>query len=201
MSRIIIEKNIGNIEGLCMIHPVVHRNDYMYIIETYNKRDLKRNGIDINFIQDNQSMSMKGVLRGLHVQKRFPQCKLVRVIRGAVYDVAVDLRSSSNTFKKWYGVDLTAENDKQLLIPEGFAHGFLALSDNTVLQYKVNRPWEPEYEVGIAWNDPDLGIIWPDIIGRYQGNACSKGYVLKDGTELKVSNKDQRNCRLKDIIL
>lgn len=124
MSRIIIEKNIGNIEGLCMIHPVVHRNDYMYIIETYNKRDLKRNGIDINFIQDNQSMSMKGVLRGLHVQKRFPQCKLVRVIRGAVYDVAVDLRSSSNTFKKWYGVDLTAENDKQLLIPEGFAHGF-----------------------------------------------------------------------------
>ena len=123
--------------------------------------------------------SMKGVLRGLHVQKRFPQCKLVRVIRGAVYDVAVDLRSSSNTFKKWYGVDLTAENDKQLLI----------------------RPWEPEYEVGIAWNDPDLGIIWPDIIGRYQGNACSKGYVLKDGTELKVSNKDQRNCRLKDIIL
>ena len=129
MGQIKVEKNVGGIEGLAVITPAVHGDDRGYFMETYNENDMKEAGFDINFVQDNQSSSTKGVLRGLHFQKHFPQCKLVRVVRGDVFDVAVDLRSDSKTYGKWYGVELTAENKKQFLIPEGFAHGFLVLSD------------------------------------------------------------------------
>ena len=131
-------KNVGGIEGLAVITPTVHGDERGYFMETYNENDMKEAGFNIDFVQDNQSSSVKGVLRGLHFQKHFPQCKLVRVVRGSVFDVAVDLRSSSKTYGQWYGVELTAENKKQFLIPEGFAHGFLVLSDIAEFCYKVN---------------------------------------------------------------
>lgn len=124
MGQIKVEKNVGGIEGLCVIEPAVHGDARGYFMETYNEKDMKEAGIDIHFVQDNQSMSTKGVLRGLHFQKQYPQCKLVRAVRGTVFDVAVDLRSDSKSYGKWYGVTLSAENKKQFLIPEGFAHGF-----------------------------------------------------------------------------
>ena len=124
MGQIIIEKNVGGIDGLCVITPAVHGDARGYFMETYSQRDMEENGIHINFVQDNQSMSTKGVLRGLHFQKCFPQTKLVRVIKGTVFDVAVDLRANSESYGKWYGIELTDENKKQFLIPRGFAHGF-----------------------------------------------------------------------------
>jgi len=124
MGQIKAEKNIGGINGLCVIEPSVHGDSRGYFMETYNEKDMREVGIDIHFVQDNQSMSTKGVLRGLHFQKQYPQTKLVRVVRGTVFDVAVDLRSNSETYGKWYGVILSAENKKQFLIPRGFAHGF-----------------------------------------------------------------------------
>ena len=129
MGQIKVEKNVGGIEGLCVISPAVHGDNRCYFLESYNQNYLKEAGFVIYFVQDNQSMSVKGVLRGLHFQKNYPQCKLVRAVRGSVFDVAVDLRSDSKTYGKWYGVELTAENKKQFLIPEGLAHGFLVLSD------------------------------------------------------------------------
>ena len=123
MGQIRVEKNVGGIEGLCVITPAVHGDDRGYFMETYSRRDMEENGIHVCFVQDNQSQSRKGVLRGLHFQKHYPQTKLVRVIRGRVFDVAVDLRKDSETFGRWYGIELTAENKKQFLIPRGFAHG------------------------------------------------------------------------------
>ena len=146
MGQIKVEKNVGGIEGLCVIEPAVHGDARGYFMETYNEKDMKEAGIDIHFVQDNQSMSTKGVLRGLHFQKQYPQCKLVRAVRGTVFDVAVDLRSDSTTYGKWYGVTLSAENKKQFLIPEGFAHGFLVLSDEAEFCYKVNDFWHPNDE-------------------------------------------------------
>lgn len=153
MGQIKVEKNVGGIEGLCIVEPAVHGDERGYFMETYNERDMKEAGIDIHFVQDNQSMSTKGVLRGLHFQKQYPQCKLVRAVRGTVFDVAVDLRSDSRTYGKWFGVVLSAENKKQFLIPEGFAHGFLVLSDEAEFCYKVNDFWHPNDEGGMAWND------------------------------------------------
>lgn len=167
-------------------------------METYNQNDMKEAGFDINFVQDNQSMSVKGVLRGLHFQKNFPQCKLVRAVRGSVFDVAVDLRSDSKTYGKWYGVELTAENKKQFLIPEGFAHGFLVLSDEAEFCYKVNDFYHANDEGGLAWNDPQIGIEWPHLTGTYQGTASAEGYALDDGTPLNLSDKDQKWAGLKD---
>ena len=129
MGQIKVEKNVGDIEGLCVIEPAVHGDARGYFMETYNEKDMKEAGIDIHFVQDNQSMSTKGVLRGLHFQKEHTQGKLVRVVSGEVFDVAVDCRPNSPTFGKWAGVVLSAENKKQFYIPEGFAHGFLVLSD------------------------------------------------------------------------
>ena len=128
MGQITVDKNVGGIEGLCVIKPAVHGDDRGYFMETYNEKDMKEAGIDIKFVQDNQSMSVKGVLRGLHFQKQYPQCKLVRAVRGTVFDVAVDLRSDSETYGKWYGVTLSAENKVQFLIPEGYT-----LEDGTAL--------------------------------------------------------------------
>lgn len=143
------------------------------------------------FVQDNQSMSVKGVLRGLHFQKQYPQGKLVRVIKGRVFDVAVDLRAGSETYGKWYGVELTEENKKQFYIPEGFAHGFLVLSETAEFCYKVTDFYHPGDEGGLAWNDPAIGIEWPELAGKYRGSASAEGYALADGTPLNLSGKDQ----------
>lgn len=199
MGQIKVTKNVGGIEGLCIIEPTVHGDDRGYFMETYNKRDLEEAGIYIDFVQDNQSMSVKGVLRGLHFQKQFPQCKLVRAIRGRVFDVAVDMRKESVTYGKWYGVELSAENKKQFLIPEGFAHGFLVLSDEAEFAYKVNDYWHPNDEDGLAWNDPAIGIEWPEIVGSYTGNANAEGYAMSDGSPLILSDKDQKWNGLKEL--
>ena len=198
MGQIKVEKNVGEIEGLAVITPTVHGDERGYFMETYNENDMKEAGFNIDFVQDNQSSSVKGVLRGLHFQKHFPQCKLVRVVRGSVFDVAVDLRSSSKTYGQWYGVELTAENKKQFLIPEGFAHGFLVLSDIAEFCYKVNDFWHPNDEGGMAWNDPAIGIKWPQLVGAYPGSADASNYQLEDGTKLTLSDRDQKWLGIKD---
>ena len=192
MGQITVEKNVAGIEGLCVITPAVHGDSRGYFMETYNQRDMEENGIHINFVQDNQSMSVKGVLRGLHFQKNYPQTKLVRVIKGSVFDVAVDLRKDSKTFGKWYGIVLTEENKKQFLIPRGFAHGFLVLSDTAEFCYKCDDFYHPNDEGGLAWNDPTIGIEWPEVVGAYQGSASADGYAMTDGTCLKLSEKDAK---------
>ena len=191
MAQITVEKNVAGIEGLCVIIPAVHGDNRGYFMETYSLRDMEENGIHINFVQDNQSMSVKGVLRGLHFQKNFPQTKLVRVIKGRVFDVAVDLRKDSKTFGKWYGLELTEENKKQFLIPRGFAHGFLVLSETAEFCYKCDDFYHANDEGGLAWNDPEIGVQWPEVIGEYRGSASAEGYALADGTAMKLSEKDQ----------
>ena len=163
MGQISVEHDVAGIKGLCVITPAVHGDNRGYFSETYNQRDINEAGLAYNFVQDNQSSSTKGVLRGLHFQIHYPQAKLVRVIRGAVYDVAVDLRRDSGTFGKYFGIELTAENHKQLLIPRGFAHGFLVLSDMAEFCYKCDDFYHPNDEGGIIWNDPDINISWPEI--------------------------------------
>ena len=163
MAQIKVEKNINDIEGLCVISPTVHGDRRGYFSETYNLREMQEAGIDTVFVQDNQSSSTKGVLRGLHFQIHYPQTKLVRVIRGNVYDVAVDVRKGSKTFGKYFGVELSEENHKQLYIPKGFAHGFLVLSDFAEFCYKCDDYWHPNDEGGIIWNDIDINIAWPDV--------------------------------------
>ena len=192
MGQITVEKNVGGIEGLCVITPAVHGDSRGYFMETYSQRDMEEAGIDIVFVQDNQSCSTKGVLRGLHFQKQYPQTKLVRVIKGRVFDVAVDLRSGSATYGKWYGVELTEENKKQFLIPKGFAHGFLVLTDVAEFCYNCDDFYHANDEGGLAWNDPSIGIEWPELTGEYKGSADSEGYSLADGTKLNLSDKDKK---------
>ena len=192
MGQIQVEKNVGGIEGLCVIQPAVHGDNRGYFMETYSQRDMAEAGLDIPFVQDNQSMSVKGVLRGLHFQKQYPQTKLVRAIKGSVFDVAVDLRSGSKTYGKWYGVTLTEENKKQFLIPKGFAHGFLVLTDTAEFCYKCDDFYHANDEGGLAWNDPAIGIRWPELAGTYKGSASAEGYTLSDGTPLNLSEKDQK---------
>lgn len=164
----------GNIDGLYVIEPKIFRDQRGYFVETFNERDMEEQGLCFRFVQDNQSMSVRGVLRGLHYQKEYPQAKLVRVVRGKVFDVAVDIRPNSKTYGKWYGVELTADNFKQYLIPEGFAHGFLVLSETAEFAYKCTDYYHPGDEAGIAWNDPNIGIEWP----------------LEETVELNLSDKD-----------
>ena len=166
MGQIQVEKNVGGIEGLCVITPTVHGDERGYFMETYNENDMKEAGLSLNFVQDNQSSSSKGVLRGLHYQKNFPQGKLVRGIRGSVFDVAVDLRKESSTYGKWYGVELSEENKKQFYIPKGFAHGYLVLSEWAEFCYKCTDFYHPGDDGGLTWNDPEIGIEWPDVIGE-----------------------------------
>ena len=199
MGQITVEKNVGGIEGLCVITPAVHGDARGYFMETYSQRDMEENGLNYTFVQDNQSSSTKGVLRGLHFQINFPQTKLVRVIKGSVFDVAVDLRKGSPTYGKHFGVELTEENKKQFLIPQGFAHGFLVLSDMAEFCYKVDDFYHPNDEGGLAWNDPDIGIKWPDVIGEYNGSASPEGYKMSDGTLLNMSAKDVVQPRLSEI--
>ena len=198
MGQIKVTKNVGDIEGLCIIEPAVHGDARGYFMETYNQKDMEEAGFHIRFVQDNQSMSTKGVLRGLHFQKHYPQCKPVRAVKGRVFDVAVDLRAHSVTYGKWYGVELTEENKKQFLIPEGFAHGFLVLSDVAEFCYKVNDFWHPNDEGGMAWNDPDIGIEWPELKDGYHGSPAAEGYTMADGTPLTLSDKDQKWLGLKE---
>ncbi|MBQ6968810.1 MAG: dTDP-4-dehydrorhamnose 3,5-epimerase [Synergistaceae bacterium] len=163
MGQIKVQHDAGGIKGLCVITPTVHGDKRGYFSETFNQRDMNDAGLDYVFVQDNQSSSTKGVLRGLHFQIHYPQTKLVRVIRGSVYDVAVDVRKGSQTFGKYYGEILTDENHKQLLIPKGFAHGFLVLSDFAEFCYKCDDFWHPNDEGGIIWNDPEINIAWPEV--------------------------------------
>ncbi len=161
MGKIEVLENCNNIAGLKVITPSVYGDNRGYFMETYNYNDFAAAGIDCNFVQDNQSASKKGVLRGLHFQIDFPQDKLVRVIKGEVFDVAVDLRKGSETFGKWFGVVLSEENKKQFFIPKNFAHGFLVLSDYAEFCYKVTDFYHPNDEGGMIWNDPEIGIKWP----------------------------------------
>lgn len=171
-----------DIEGLYVIEPTVFKDERGYFIETYNQNDFKEAGLNMTFVQDNQSMSVKGVLRGLHFQKQYPQGKLVRAVRGTVFDVAVDLRSDSKTYGKWFGVTLSAENKKQFYIPEGFAHGFLVLSDEAEFAYKCTDFYHPDDEGGLLWSDPEIGVDWP----------------IEPGMELIISDKDKKWSGLKD---
>ncbi len=166
------------IDGLYEITPTVFEDTRGYFMETYNYQDFKEAGIDVQFVQDNQSASQKGVLRGLHFQIHYPQDKLVRVIRGEVYDVAVDLRKGSKTYGKWHGVYLSEENKKQFFIPKDFAHGFLVLSDYAEFAYKCTDFYHPNDEGGLKWDDPQIGVEWP----------MPKGMEKKD---LIISEKDQ----------
>ena len=166
MGKIKVQKNVGGIEGLCVIEPKVFGDSRGYFVETYNKNDMLEEGLDLEFVQDNQSSSSKGVLRGLHFQKQYPQGKLVRVTRGRVFDVAVDLRKESKTYGKWFGVELSADNFND--------------------------------EGGLAWNDPEIGVEWPELTGEYNGTASNEGYALADGTPLNLSEKDKLWLGIKD---
>ena len=198
MGQIKVTYDLGGIEGLCLIESAVHGDSRGYFMETFSQKDMYEAGLYFSFVQDNQSMSTKGVLRGLHFQKKFPQTKLVRVIKGTVFDVAVDLRAASPTFGKHYGVVLTEDNRKQYLIPRGFAHGFLVLSDIAEFCYKCDDFYHANDEGGLAWNDPDIGIKWPELKGEYDGTASGDGYCLNDGTLLNLSEKDKKWLCLKD---
>lgn len=161
MGKIKVTENCNGIEGIKIIEPAVFGDARGYFMETYNYNDFAAAGIDCKFVQDNQSASKRGVLRGLHFQINYPQDKLVRVVSGEVFDVAVDLRKDSETFGKWYGVLLSSENKKQFFVPKNFAHGFIVLSDYAEFCYKVTDFYHPNDEGGILWNDADLGVEWP----------------------------------------
>ncbi len=185
MGKIKVTKDCNGIKGLMVIEPTVFGDDRGYFMETYNYNDFAEAGIDCHFVQDNQSASKKGVLRGLHFQIHYPQDKLVRAIVGEVFDVAVDLRDGSETFGKWYGVRLSAENKKQFFVPKGFAHGFIVLSDYAEFCYKVTDFYHPNDEGGLMWNDPDIGVEWP----------MPKGMTAED---LILSEKDKVNSSFKE---
>ena len=171
-----------DIEGPVIIEPKVFGDARGFFFESWNAASFAAAGLDLAFIQDNHSRSQKGVLRGMHFQNPSPQGKLVRVVRGAVFDVAVDLRASSPTFGKWTGVTLSAENQRMFWVPEGFAHGFLTLADDTDFLYKCTAPYAPQYECSLAWDDPAVGIEWP-----------------LDGIEVKLSAKDTAGLPLAKV--
>ena len=187
MGKITVEKDVNGIKGLCVISPSVFGDERGYFMESYNYNDFVAAGIDCQFVQDNQSASKKGVLRGLHFQINHPQDKLVRVINGEVFDVAVDLREDSETFGKWYGIKLSAENKKQFFVPKGFAHGFIVLSDYAEFCYKVTDFYHPNDEGGLMWNDPDIGVEWP----------MPEGLTADD---LILSDKDKVNASFKEYM-
>ena len=182
MGKIKVTSDCNGIVGLKVIEPAVFGDARGYFMETYNYNDFKEAGIDCEFVQDNQSSSTKGVLRGLHFQINFPQDKLVRVVNGEVFDVAVDLRKGSKTFGKWYGVVLSAENKKQFFIPKDFAHGFIVLSDEAEFCYKVTDFYHPNDEGGLMWNDPEIGVEWPMPEGMTE-----KDLILSDKDKVHPS--------------
>ena len=172
-----------SIEGVCIIEPTVFGDNRGYFMETYSKPDFEEIGINNEFVQDNQSKSKKGVLRGLHFQKENTQGKLVRVIRGEVFDVAVDIREGSSTYGKWFGVVLSDENKKQFYVPEGFAHGYYVMSDTAVFSYKCTEFYHLEDEGGILWNDPEIGVEWP----------------IEEGVEVLLSEKDRNREGIRSL--
>lgn len=188
-GKVITKGNFNFIEtkikDLYIIEPKVFGDDRGYFMESYNRRDFVEAGLDMVFVQDNESKSKKGVLRGMHFQTKFTQGKLVRATQGEVYDVAVDLRKDSPTYGQWEGVFLSAENKRQFYVPEGFAHGFLVLSDEAVFNYKCTNLYAPEYDGGLLWNDPDVGIEWP----------------LEGIDEIILSEKDKKQPTLKELDL
>lgn len=168
------------IKGVYIIDVKTFGDHRGYFMETYREDDFGAAGLDYKFVQDNQSSSRKGVIRGLHFQKKFPQAKLVRVLKGDVFDVAVDLRKDSETYGQWVGVFLSEENHRQFMIPRGFAHGFVVLSEHAEFAYKCDEKYHPEDEGGILWNDPDIGVKWPEV-----------GKII-------LSDKDKRNPTLSE---
>ena len=181
MGKITVET--CEIEGLKIITPQVFGDARGYFMETYSQRDFEAAGIDVPFVQDNQSASTQGVLRGLHYQINHPQDKLVRCIRGEVFDVAVDLRRDSKTFGKWHGVILSEENKKQFFVPKGFAHGFYVISEYAEFAYKCSDFYTPGDEGGLIWNDPDIGVEWP----------------LVEGVALNLSDRDTKWGGIKEF--
>ena len=177
--------NKTKIDGVCIIEPKVFGDNRGYFMETYNKEHFAEAGLNMTFVQDNESKSSKGVLRGLHFQRKNSQGKLVRVTKGEVFDVAVDLRTGSLTYGQWEGVILSEENKKQFYIPEGFAHGFLVLSDEAVFNYKCTDLYSPEYDGGVMWNDPDINIEWP----------------IEGIENIILSEKDKKHPNLKELDL
>lgn len=171
---------VTDIQGVVLIEPKVFGDDRGYFMETYNEKEFKAAGLDYKFVQDNQSKSKKGVLRGLHFQKTYPQAKLVRVLKGEVFDVAVDLRKGSKTYGKWVGFILSEENKRQLMIPRGFAHAFLVLSDTAEFTYKCDEFYHPEDEGGLIWNDPDINIQWPSDSEPILSEKDKKNPLLRD---------------------
>ncbi len=171
------------IDGVIIVEPKVFGDSRGYFMETYQASAFKEAGILSDFVQDNQSKSRKGVLRGLHFQNNYPQAKLVRVIKGEVFDVAVDLRKGSETYGKWVGVLLSDENKRQFYVPRGFAHGFLVLSEEAEFVYKCDDFYHPEDEGGVMWDDPDIGIEWPKL----------------DGAEILLSEKDKKHPKFKEL--
>lgn len=171
------------LNGVYIVEPKVFKDDRGYFMESYNKKDFEEAGLNMNFVQDNESRSTKGVLRGLHFQTKNTQGKLVRVDEGEVFDVAVDLRKGSPTFGMWEGVILSEENKRQFYIPEGFAHGFLVLSDVATFNYKCSDFYNPEYDSGLLWNDEDVNINWP----------------IEGITNIILSEKDKKQKKLKDL--
>ncbi len=169
------------IKDVYIIEPTVFGDNRGYFLETYNEKDFSVAGLNYKFVQDNQSSSKKGVLRGLHFQKTYPQAKLVRVLKGEVFDVAVDLRNNSPTYGKWVGVFLSEENKRQLMIPRGFAHGFVVTSEYAEFSYKCDEFYHPEDEGAIIYNDPDIAIKWPNV------------------GEITLSEKDKKHLTLKEI--
>ena len=171
------------IPDLVIIEPKVFGDDRGYFMETYSQKDFAEAGLTMTFVQDNESKSRKGVLRGLHFQTKQTQGKLVRVTQGEVWDVAVDLRKGSPTYGQWEGVYLSAENKRQFYVPEGFAHGFVVTSEEAVFNYKCTDFYAPEYDSGLLWNDPEVGIEWP----------------LEGLGEILLSEKDKKQKTLKEL--
>lgn len=176
------------IKDLVIIEPTVFGDNRGFFMETYSKKDFQEIGLNMDFVQDNHSKSKKGVLRGLHFQTKHTQGKLVRAIKGSVWDVAVDLRKDSETFGKWYGLLLSEENKRMIYVPEGFAHGFVTLEDETEFQYKCTDYYAPEYDSGIIWNDKDIAIEWP--FEEY-------GIKVED---LSLSEKDKKQQSFEEFV-
>ncbi|MBO4235646.1 MAG: dTDP-4-dehydrorhamnose 3,5-epimerase [Firmicutes bacterium] len=200
MGKLVIEKDLGGIEGLCTIIPHLYGDKRGSFMETFNQKDLEDEGIYVDFVQDNQSTSVNGVLRGLHFQVKHPQAKLVRILRGEVFDVAVDIRPGSKTFGKWHGEILSEANRKQMLIPAGFAHGFLVLSEYATFFYKCDDFYHPDDESGLPWNDSDIGIEWPEITLAHNEITGADEYVLGSGVPLMLSKKDKEWRSFKEYL-
>lgn len=187
MSKFMFEKNVSGIVGLTMITSTLFADSRGYFMESYNENEFEEQGLCIHFVQDNQSLSKKGVLRGLHFQRQYPQAKLIRAASGSFYSVVVDLRKGSKTFGQWYGTFLSDKNKKQIFVPAGLAHGFLVLEDNTIFAAKVTDYQYKEFADGLIWNDPDLGIKWP--------------LDLLDGVEIIQSEADKNRMKLAELII